>query len=84
MYRVYVVNFREGLVVDEEGPFDARDEAISAAEGYAARDRDDRVTGLGYEVVVPVRANLSQIVFWTAHSGDGVVDSGEGQPPWEE
>jgi hypothetical protein len=40
MYRVYVVNFREGLVVDEEGPFDARAEASPRSE--AAKNRLNR------------------------------------------
>ena len=84
MYKVFVVTFREGSVVDEEGPFDACEEAIITAEEYAARDRDEKATGLGYEVVAPEHENLSRKVFWTAHSGDGVVCSGEGLPPWEE
>jgi hypothetical protein len=83
-YNVHVVNVRGGSVVEESGPFATEAEAISVAREYAASDRDEKATGLGYEVVAPESASLSQIVYWTAHSGDGVVDEGVGQPPWAE
>ncbi len=84
-YKIYVVNFSEGAVVDETfDPFYSREEAIRAANDRVAVDRSDNVTGVGYEVVVPESARVSRVIYWTAHTGNGVVDAGEGEPPWHE
>jgi hypothetical protein len=82
MYKVCVVTFREGSVIDESGPFETAAEAVNAAEEYAVSDRTEHATGLGYEVLVPESEHISRIVYWTAHTGDGVVDEGVGVPPW--
>ena len=83
-YKVCVVNFRGGSVVDESGPFDTEAEAINTAEEYAASDRTENATGLGYEVLVAESEHISRVVYWAVHAGGGVVDEGVGQPPWKE
>ncbi len=84
MYKVWVVTFDQGSVIDESGPFDTRDGAINTADEYAASDRDENVTGLGYEVLLPKSERISRVVYWTAHVGDGAVDTGVGEPPWHD
>jgi hypothetical protein len=85
-YKVLVVDLDEDEVVDETfDPLYTREAAISVADARVAIDRDENVTGLGYEVVVHEGEDVfSRAVYWTAHAGDGVVNSGEGAPPWEE
>jgi hypothetical protein len=84
-HKVLVVDLDESEVVDETfDPLYSREEAISVAEARVAIDQDENVTGLGYEVVVHEGEDVSRVVYWTAYVGDGVVNSGEGAPPWEE
>src|ERR687884_693871 len=65
-YKVYVVNFNEGSVVDETfDPLYTREEAIRRADEFVASDRNDNSTGLGYEVVVSETERISRVVYWT-------------------
>ena len=83
-YKVYVVDLGEGSVVVDEtfDPLHTYEEAVDAADGCAAEDRDDDATGLAYEVVALEGGRVSDVVYWTMHRGGGVVDSGVDVPPW--
>ena len=83
-YKVRVVDLGEGEVVDETfDPLYSREEAVRAADDRAAADRGDNASGLGYEVVVARGGDASRVIYWAAHTGGGVVDSGTNDPPWQ-